>query len=529
MAHPDGIHTDPKGRLFCYTPSERARRYLRINSDPDSSFKYLFDPAPLLAAPQGPSTTDLIYSATKTPITRTRSHGLTDDDVSRPVSTNPYSRPQVNPQPPLGRPSPPVIHTPSSTSSTTSRHSMADIMNPIEQRPASPVSAFDEAYGPDVNWSNNPYPAPEARAPPDSNTNLNPDTSQQQQQEQQRSMASSRASERSVGSKNPFRQNDWRYVPGDFYDHFQPLASDNGSYSWSQLDHPERQTSEVKLPLPAPFADTEDDANDYVARVSFYISIHPKKFRANAEQLYLFLQGCTGKEGRPWAAGIMRAYQKERQEMNRFPEHANLRQVVQLFRERFGILEKQRRAQAKIITIEQGTRPARNYVAAFEKLEEEAGFDDQALIQQFRRGLDAGLRKTIDNLENRPRTISAWKTIALNKDATYRADQEEESAWTVPRKSLAVPAKVNTAGSSQTTSPVRVQASSRLTDEERARLVASGGCFFCRELGHRVFECPKRNKEGDRAQGGGVGALIAQLKAMGAEERALMTEALKDF
>ena len=35
-----------------------------------------------------------------------------------------------------------------------------------------------------------------------------------------------------------------------------------------------------------------------------------------------------------------------------------------------------------------------------------------------------------------------------------------------------------------------------ITDEERADLAAKGGCFYCRQLGHVVVDCPLRPKNG---------------------------------
>jgi hypothetical protein len=44
--------------------------------------------------------------------------------------------------------------------------------------------------------------------------------------------------------------------------------------------------------------------------------------------------------------------------------------------------------------------------------------------------------------------------------------------------------------------PMEIDAIRRntLTNQEREQLRKSGGCFFCRELGHMIRDCPKKNK-----------------------------------
>lgn len=46
--------------------------------------------------------------------------------------------------------------------------------------------------------------------------------------------------------------------------------------------------------------------------------------------------------------------------------------------------------------------------------------------------------------------------------------------------------------------PMEVDAIQRqtLTNIDRERLRQNGGCFYCRQLGHRIAECPNRNRRG---------------------------------
>lgn len=158
-------------------------------------------------------------------------------------------------------------------------------------------------------------------------------------------------------------------------------------------------------------------------------------------------------------------------------------------------------------------------------LELEVDYGDSALIQAFRRGLDPALRKKIDDMTDHPKTTDEWKEMALDKDEAMRVEREEEKAWAsslfhkpaiplVPKKEAVVPVQP----------VVRVQAYTKLTEEDKTRLKATNGFFYCREIGHMVEDCPKRKKKQE-----GSDELLARLLALEAEEKAKLRESLKNF
>lgn len=400
---------------------------------------------------------------------------------------------------------------------------MADIMN----RPATPPPTRDY-----IDYQANPYPRRQRPLPPPPQTQRTQDTTEQFLPDiQQQQYANSTTSEaRTSAPRNDSAMSfHWRPNPGQFRHPMRPPPTDNGSYDWSDLGHPDRDPYAVKLPLPTPFMDKEEDVEAYITRVAFYVKIHMARFRTHADQVYLFLQGCGGKESLLWAAQVMKEHLDEREREERYPEYTTMIQVVKLFRQRFGVLDKQRAAQVKFETLKQGTQPVRSYIAMFDRFAQDAGYNDAALVQAFRRGLDSALRKKIDDMAEPPRTIRGWKEIALDKDARHRAAQEEDRVWS--HKPAPSPG-TRTEGSAGNPTPTRVQATfTRLTDEEREALRRRGGCFYCRKDGHRFFECPERKGKGkeEETQVGVLAMLIGQLKAMGTEERAQALEALKDF
>ena len=81
----------------------------------------------------------------------------------------------------------------------------------------------------------------------------------------------------------------------------------------------------------------------------------------------------------------------------------------------------------------------------------------------------------------RPKTFAAAASIAQEVDnAHFYANRGRRSSGPSPMEVGAL----DTPGSS-----TRFK---RLTEQERADLRAKGGCFYCRQLGHQVADCPNR-------------------------------------
>jgi hypothetical protein len=77
--------------------------------------------------------------------------------------------------------------------------------------------------------------------------------------------------------------------------------------------------------------------------------------------------------------------------------------------------------QANLEVFKQGTMHARDYVTEFKILAEDAGYEGEALIQSFRRGLAEVIRDKIDEMRPAPNTFTEWKEEAIRRDAAFRA------------------------------------------------------------------------------------------------------------
>ncbi|VDB94094.1 unnamed protein product [Peniophora sp. CBMAI 1063] len=442
MDHPKGVYFDFIARKhFIHRVIDRRRYYIILNPDNDSNFPYVWLSRLQTDVNIGPTPEEIEFFITR-PYNSSRLGSLAPFFPHTSTSTL---------QPPaLTQPAPCRAAVPSPLVN------IADIMNPATdmqtQQQADPTNPYLPNYRANLFPYNPNNPFRKRTAKPTTQQ-----TSQQQNTWEESKETASTVSDRSDMA--------WRFPPGQFCGRYSTMPSEAGSYEWSDLEHPMCQPTDPKLPLPTAFTDKEEDVEPYIDRMAYFIELHPTRFRANTNQVYLFLQGCTGMLGHPWAAGIMRLYLNERHRDVTRPQVATLQQVVMCFRKHFGIVDKERYAQAKFERLQQGSQSVRNYVAAFEQLK-------------------------------------------LEKSAAHQAPKKEAAAAT------------------PTQPVVRVQAYTKLTEAEKDHLIASNGCFYCWQDGHMVENCPNQKRKTEK---GDLDELLAWLLALGAEEKAKLKESLKDF
>jgi hypothetical protein len=308
------------------------------------------------------------------------------------------------------------------------------------------------------------------------------------------------------------------------------------NYAWSSFGEPptQRTPPSLKFPFPQAFLDDEDDAEDYVLRVEMFIQIHAAKYTLNSEQTYTFLQGCQGPRSKQWAGRIMSKLVKERRERLWQPTVATFQQVASDFLLRFSPLEKKRMAQAKLEGISQGADTAREYVIRFEEVSTDTGYDNDALVQRFRKGLRGPILAALDKIRTPTlSTILDWQHEAIREDANYRARTLEQAAWgrSIPYRGNSGPVAYAATPSVAPNTSVRVANTlatmGKLTQDERERCLREGLCLRCRQKGHMARECTAfANRpiptSGTRVS---VASLVAQMQSLSDDDKAQLAAA----
>ncbi|KAN0116491.1 hypothetical protein V8E52_005872 [Russula decolorans] len=121
------------------------------------------------------------------------------------------------------------------------------------------------------------------------------------------------------------------------------------------------------------------------------------------------------------------------------------------------------------------------YIATFENLMRRAECKRESgpMVHYFRQGLPTNLERSIMKQQAIPNTIDEWQSAAR---------REVERRALMKLYHLAGPEGGDTANTVQT-GVIRL---SRLSEEERARLMMEGQCFECDDKGHLAGDCPEK-------------------------------------
>jgi hypothetical protein len=161
----------------------------------------------------------------------------------------------------------------------------------------------------------------------------------------------------------------------------------------------------------------------------------------------------------------------------------------------------------------QGNKDFNSFWAEFQRLAAEIDYSPETLIDELRNKVSAELERAIIT-ETDPGNVYALarkcqlydQNIQKVKAREARFQDKSRSTRTTPARqsispapaSAPAPAKPPTTSNALTvyTGPRNSQPWTPLTEEERQRLRAENGCFYCRNLGHRAAECPAKAHTG---------------------------------
>ena len=97
---------------------------------------------------------------------------------------------------------------------------------------------------------------------------------------------------------------------------------------------------------------------------------------------------------------------------------------------KFGEEDKRTTMSLKIRTMQQGEKHADEHIQEFQRAALEAGYEGYPLVVEFKRSLNAGLWRQLQNLRPQPITIGQWYKEAITVDRQWRVAKAEEAFYT---------------------------------------------------------------------------------------------------
>ena len=89
---------------------------------------------------------------------------------------------------------------------------------------------------------------------------------------------------------------------------------------------------------------------------------------------------------------------------------------------------------AELRKLEQGGRTIEEFVQEFKRVARGSGYEGRSLVEEFKRGMNGGIRRKLMEAENPPASIEQWYRRATALDRNWRESRREEESLKGRRK-----------------------------------------------------------------------------------------------
>uniref|UniRef100_A0A8C5Q2K5 CCHC-type domain-containing protein n=1 Tax=Leptobrachium leishanense TaxID=445787 RepID=A0A8C5Q2K5_9ANUR len=245
---------------------------------------------------------------------------------------------------------------------------------------------------------------------------------------------------------------------------------------------------EPRLPMPDKFSGRRESFRTFVTSCELMFAIQPHTYYSDYVKVHTVIALLTG-EAQLWAHNLVRS---RHQALATWPTFLTL--MEEMYDDPF----RENTAQTALRSLRQGRRAAEEYVTEFRRWASETTWNDSALVDQFRFGLNdtlkdefarIGLPSTLDQLIH--------QSIQIDRRARERQRERASHQSEMPRVAMRPlralpPIPTQLALPAPPEEPMQLGASRRLHPEELQRRRENLLCLYCGRPGHQCRACPIR-------------------------------------
>lgn len=256
-----------------------------------------------------------------------------------------------------------------------------------------------------------------------------------------------------------------------------------------------------KVPFPDKFDGNIARFKDFVVSVENVFALQPSRY-PNDETKTRFIGTLLSKDALAWFREILK---HEQQKLLNYAE------FMTEFADLFDDPHSQKHAQASLKRLRQGRFSVLAYSARFRRLAKETGFNDEALIDIYRTGLNDDVKDVLATSLVEPEKLEDYIHFCTKIDhrlADRRAERTRRPGAPSNRPPAPLPVPVTpvtqgptpmdldamNAATGSSSSGSAASNPRKLTKEERERRLKENLCLYCGAAGHRAFGCPKKSK-----------------------------------
>jgi len=180
-----------------------------------------------------------------------------------------------------------------------------------------------------------------------------------------------------------------------------------------------RIAEETKVAKPQIFDGTPLKVSRFVGACRIYIKTRLRKVSVEA-QINWVLSYVQGESVDIWKENI-----SEELEAGEI-EFESVGEFLAEIKKEFGGGDEEWVKVAELKKIEQGERTMEEFVQDFKRTARESGYEGRPLVEEFKQGMNGGIRRKLMEAENPPTSIENWYRRATALDRNWRESRREE-------------------------------------------------------------------------------------------------------
>ena len=177
--------------------------------------------------------------------------------------------------------------------------------------------------------------------------------------------------------------------------------------------------SQIEVAKPAIFSEEAGRIRGFITACRLYIKI---RLRGNMveKQVQWVLTYVQGGSADIWKENIIDELESGE------VEYESVEEFLSCLKKEFGGGEEELVKAAELRKLEQGGKTIEEFVQEFKRAARRSGYKGQLLVEEFKRGMNSGIRRKLMEVENPPTSIEQWYRRATALDRNWRESKRKE-------------------------------------------------------------------------------------------------------